>query len=256
MKTSWRPIASELAISMLVLALLAGCLGVKHGEKLTQSISAKSDGHQVEIMKVGSNPLALAYESGMTIDADGAPDAYAPDNKGTDDLSNGGKDGNWWALVTSNNKPDGTPIVRNGYYVSMTSLEDDSFPADDPRHYVNANVIPFFVLPQGIYQQAAVHLGDLGVVVNLENGKWSGAIFADEGPVDHLGEGSIALAKKLDIDPDPRAGGTDGNVLYIVFPGSGNGKPQKEKDIADKTSLLLKDAGGIDHFVHLWKKHR
>ena len=38
---------------------------------------------------------AFFYESGMTIDADGAPNAYHPGNLGLDDLANAGAPGRW-----------------------------------------------------------------------------------------------------------------------------------------------------------------
>jgi hypothetical protein len=219
-------------------------------------VTAHSNGKLVIVKSIPKYRNAFAYETGMTIDADGAPDAYAPGNKGADDLANGGSPGNWWALATDNNKPDGVPVVRNGYYVSMTSLADDKFASDDPSRYVNANIIPFFVLPKLVQNAGGVKLGDLGLVVNLQNGKSSPAIFADEGPPDHLGEGSVALAKLLDIDPNPRIGGTDREVLYIVFPGSGDGKPHDSSFIQEKVNEIVKKLGGIKHLIHNWKRSK
>jgi hypothetical protein len=91
----------------------------------------------------------------MMIDADGAYRAYHPANKGLDFLANGGKPGNWWALVTENGKPSGTPVVQGpadpapGFYISTTSLEDPAFGRKDPRRYVDSESIPYIVLPGG-----------------------------------------------------------------------------------------------------------
>src|SRR5262245_50331332 len=78
---------------------------------------------------------AVFYAGGMMIDADGAYRAYHPANKGLDFLANGGKPGNWWALVTENGKPSGTPVVQGpadpapGFYIS---LEDHAFEPQEP----------------------------------------------------------------------------------------------------------------------------
>jgi hypothetical protein len=74
---------------------------------------------------------AFFYEAGLTIDADGAPHAYHPNEKsGLDYLSNAWRPGNWWALVTDNAKPSGRPIIQGandpapGFYMHwLTSWE-------------------------------------------------------------------------------------------------------------------------------------
>jgi hypothetical protein len=55
---------------------------------------------------------AFFYESGLAIDADGAPRAYHPNDRlGLDSLAHADHRGNWWALVTDNEKTNGTPVV-------------------------------------------------------------------------------------------------------------------------------------------------
>jgi hypothetical protein len=188
------------------------------------------------------------FEAGMAIDADGAPDAYHPDDIGKDYLANAGYPGNWWALVTDNGRPDGNPIVQGpddpapGYYVSMTALEDRTKAVSDPHRYVNANEIPFLVLP--FDQRGGARLGDFGVVVNRANGPLAYAIFADLGPRDHIGEGSIALAEALGINADPRRGGAAGGVVYVVFPNSGNVRPRSMAEIDRESERLFEAWGG------------
>jgi hypothetical protein len=63
-------------------------------------------------------------------------------------------------------------------------------------------------------------------VVNLQNGKVAAAIVGDESAAElPMGERSIALAGALGIDSNPRSGGIEKGVGYVIYPGSGNGKP-------------------------------
>lgn len=193
---------------------------------------------------------AFFFETGMTIDADGAPDAYHPDDIGTDHLANAGQPGNWWGLATDE---EGEPFVQGpddpnpGYYVSTTALEDPARAISDPRRYVNSNTIPFIVLPGG--QHGGARLGDIAVVVNTANDSLAYALFADIGPRAHLGEGSIALAKALGIRSDPKRGGTASGVRYLVFPGSGNGRPRPVAEIDAVADPLLVEWGGRDRMA-------
>ena len=53
---------------------------------------------EIPIWHLPGSPVFF-YEAGMTIDADGAPNAYHPDNTGLDDLRNAGAPGNWEGLA-------------------------------------------------------------------------------------------------------------------------------------------------------------
>jgi hypothetical protein len=186
------------------------------------------------------------YESGMTIDADGAPNAYHPDNTGLDDLANAGAPGNWQGLAKDG---AGEPFVQGpddpfpGYYVSTTALADRTKRVNDPARYVDASKIPFIVLPGGTARQFGARPGDFAMVVNSRNGKSSYAIFGDVGPFDRIGEGSIALAENLGIRSDARNGGARRGILYLVFPGSGNGQPRTVDEINAETEKLLQAWG-------------
>jgi hypothetical protein len=188
---------------------------------------------------------AFFFLSGMTIDADGAPNAYHPDNIGLDDLINAGTPEHWDGIMTNG---EGQPIVQGpndpypGYYVSCTSLSDRTKSAADPTRYVDATKIPYVVLPGWVANQGGVRLGDFAYVVNLANGKSSYAIFADVGT---LGEGSVALANNLGIWSDAREGGRRGGILYLVFPGSGNRQPRPVEEIQSETEKLLQAWGGM-----------
>ncbi len=215
-----------------------------------------------EVLRVGEVPLwqwdvdsAFWYIAGLTIDADGAPHAYHPLDRGLDFLANAGTPGNWWALVTDTGEPDGEPVVQGlgdpapGYYVSATSLQDGSLSRTDPHRYVDASTIPFIVLPPAAMRELGAELGDFAVVVNIRNGQSVATLFADVGPSNHIGEGSIALAEILQIPSDPRAGGVEADVLYLVFPGSTTGWPLEQATIAATGDQLLADWGDLARLV-------
>ena len=179
----------------------------------------------------------------MTIDADGAPNAYNAENTGLDDLANAGDSTHWDGLVANR---EGVPLIQGpddpfpGYYVSCTALTDRTKSQTDPARYVDASKIPYIVLPGNLARDAGARLGDFAVVTNTRNGKSSYAIFADIGT---LGEGSIALADNLGIWSNAREGGTRGGIIFQVFPGSGNGQPRTVEEINTETAKLVQDAG-------------
>jgi hypothetical protein len=203
------------------------------------------DVQEVPIWQAPGNQ-AFFFVSGMTIDADGAPNAYHPDNIGLDDVANAGVPGHWDGIITDRT---GEPLIQGlddpfpGYYVSCTSLSDRTKGRTDPARYVDASKIPYVVLPRDVAAQGGAQLGDFAVVVNLRNGKSSYAIFADVGT---LGEGSIALASNLGIWSDARQGGRRGGILYLVFPGSGNRQPRTIDEISAETQKLMENWGGVE----------
>lgn len=188
---------------------------------------------------------AFLFVAGMTIDADGAPNAYSPDNTGLDELSNAGEPGHWNGIITDS---DGDPLIQKesdpfpGYYISCTSLADRSKEYGDPTKYVDASKIPYVVLPREVAERGGARLGDFAVVVNLRSGKSSFAIYADIGT---LGEGSIALADALGIRSNARDGGAYRGILYVVFPGSGNHGPRTMAEIESEGEKLVSAIGGI-----------
>ena len=213
---------------------------------------------RIELLKVGEVTVwtlpgksAFFYKSGMAIDADGAPEAYHPDDVGLDLLANAGRPGNWWALVTDTAEPNGIPILQDpndpapGFYVSMTALEDKTKERTDPGRYVDSQQIPYIVLSGAVMREGGAKLGDFAFVINRRNGKLCHAIFADIGPKDKLGEGSIALAETLGIPSNPRRGGSDGEIVYVVFPGSGNRKSRPLAEIETEATTLFEGWGGV-----------
>lgn len=200
-----------------------------------------------------SSQNAFFYVAGFAVDADGAFHAYHPNNRlGLDTIEHAGHPGNWWALATDTGETNGRPLVQRkrdpapGYYVSITSLYDATNPNErDPRRYVDAAKIPYVVLPPVGLKHAK--LGDFATVINLRTGKIVGAIVADESaPELKMGEGSISLANQLGIDSDPRYGGIEGGVAYVIYPGSGNGKPRLPDEIITNSQRHFQMWGGLD----------
>ncbi|MBI3502637.1 MAG: N-acetylmuramoyl-L-alanine amidase [Bacteroidetes bacterium] len=173
------------------------------------------------------NSGAIMFRAKMAIDADGSPRAYGPNDSGLDYTANAGYPGNWWGVVTDSY---GNPIIQTssdpypGLYVSTTSLVNSAYSSTKTQHYVNSEVVPFFVLPSAITSMG-VKLGDVAYVYNTSNGKSCYAIFADGGPSGKLGEGSIYLANQLGINSNARTGGTSSGIIdYVIFPNSGYGQ--------------------------------
>lgn len=89
-------------------------------------------------------------------------------------------------------------------------------------------------------------LGDFATVLNRRNGKVAEAIVADESaPELKMGEGSIALAVALGIDSNPRSGGIEHGVAYVIFPGSGSGKPRAFDEIVSTSRRYFQTWGGL-----------
>jgi len=166
---------------------------------------------------------AVLFTAGMTIDADGAPNAYGPKNKGLDLTANARGAQGWAALVTSQK---GAPVRQKkgpyrGFYISTTSLEQPDVPdIANPKRYIDARTISYIVLPRNFADRFGISLGDLAIVFNETTGRSAYAIFADIGPRGRIGEGSIALAKELGMPADPRSSQALGHITYMIFPGS------------------------------------
>jgi hypothetical protein len=190
----------------------------------------------------------------MAVDADGAPKAYnRNDAIALDNLANAGRPGNWWALVVDAN---GNPVVQTatdaapGYFVSTTTLTNPAFPRQASGHYIDASTIPFIVMPGGRFRNFTsakpLRLGDVGVAYNRQNGKLCFAQFADTGPAGKIGEGSIALAAALGINPSPKNGGVNTrDVVYAVFASSGIGQGMPVTQINSTVQPLFESWGGL-----------
>ena len=245
-----------LAFLMLALALSATSENAKRPTKSSHPLPKRIKlfrHHSTTAWSCSTSDVeAFIYKAGMAIDADGAYRAYHSDNRlGLDSIEHAGHPGNWWALATDTGEPSGHPVVQGkndpapGYYVSMTSLYDANIASEhDPHRFVDAASIPYVVLPPKGFKHA--QLGDFATVVNLQNGKVAGAIVADQSaPELPMGEGSIALADALGISSDPRSGGIEKDVVYVIYPNSGNGKPRTLDQIVSMSREHFQNWGGL-----------
>jgi hypothetical protein len=242
------PLRSHLLVGCTLLGLaLTGAFAEEAKTKVFEIVSKKHQKTTIAWTIPGKTPNAFFYRAGMSTDYDGAPNAYHPGGRkagALDATANAGHPGNWWGIVTENGKKDGNPVVQGpddpcpGFYVSCTSLADPTKKPSDPRRYVDASKVPYFVLPGG-HSGGAV-LGDFAAVVNLKTDKVAFAIYADVGPSSEIGEGSAALGEALG-----RKRGEDLDLVYVVFPGSGNRKPRSADEINEKGGQLFKAWGGV-----------
>lgn len=172
----------------------------------------------------------------MAIDADGAPNAYHPDDRGIDALANAGfPNGGWKSVLVIDPDDSNRPFVQKsgefaGYFVAKTSLQDPLLPTTDVRRYVDSRNVPYIVFPGGFYALPRTgSFGDVGVALNLTNGKESPLIVADAGPEDaSLQEVSIRLAENLggaNVNPRTGAGMPHGDFIYVISPKSKSRPP-------------------------------
>jgi hypothetical protein len=206
------------------------------------------------------------------IDADGAPNAYHPDDVGKhcrndphlglDCPANAGwPNASWWnqVLVPDPNAPS-KPFQQPsgefaGFFIAMTWLTDNSKPATDIARYVDSRTVPYLVMPGSVFpgMNGTGSKGDVGIAWNESNGMETAFIIADKGGGSdaELGEGSVGLFERLGYpNPNPRTGaGLDNNpIRYLVFAGSRKNTdpdwPQDVEDIEEHAERLLEAIGG------------
>jgi hypothetical protein len=238
-------------------ALSVHAAATGHDDDLSRQQSTTRCSLQTETFPLKNQDLAvisedggILFEAGMTIDADGAPNAYGPHNRGLDYTANARGSHGWVSLVTDRN---GRPVIQKrgayrGYYVSTTSLQQDNVDnLRDPRRYIDATIVPYIALPPDFAALFGIQLGDLAVVVNRANGRVAYAVFADVGPKGRIGEGSIALANQLGIPSNPRHDSAPDGVIYLVFSGSAlpAGRRITVHRVRSSAARLYRDWGGM-----------
>lgn len=213
---------------------------------------------ETDLLKYETSNTYLLVNDHMKIDADGAPNAYHPDNIGLDYLANAGyPDMSWWPDVLVSD-PDNPAVAYQqqegefkGYFISKTALFDASKKMTDTARFVDARKIPYLVYPSSFYSMPGTgRLGDFGYALNTATGDASWFVVADIGPkTAKLGEVSIALAEKLggkNVNPRTGAGAPKGNVLYVIFPYTSrdNKWPVSEEQIQRVVEAELDKIGG------------
>jgi len=176
-----------------------------------------------------AKPLPFFDQIGkMTVDVDGAPNAYGPPGKPALDFEkNAHTGGTLRGPIVGYLTEHGKPVIQGphdpmpGYYISTTDFRDDSIDDDrDPRKYVDATKINYVVLGS-FGKRHHVKLGDLVVVHSHETEKTVYAIVGDSGNAAGT-EGSLALLQALgypykdgkdDAVEDPK-------IVIRYYPGS------------------------------------
>jgi hypothetical protein len=223
------------------------------------------------ILRQASN-LAYAYETRhAAADADGAPNAYHPDDLGKrprdphiglDALANAGyPNTDWWDSVLVPDPADASVAFRQtagptrGFFVAMTALRRPGGSKFDPATYVDSTTIPYVVIPTGFERLPHVaRQGDVGLATDLRSGRSSPFIVADAGGGGDakLGEGSIALYAALGypgVNPRTGHGLPTETIQYILFPASRRAGaalwPRTNADIAAQVAQLIRNTPGI-----------
>ena len=196
-------------------------LGVIASEGFSCSIVEDDDGR-------------VHFTADADIDADGAngqngaPAAYMVGDQGTEALANGGMkilDGkvvcakNWArdiVLLGEDNEPR---VFPGGIIASTTWYAIPGKSREDPAAYVDAETIPYIVVPPLIIQKTTGVVRGCAARVTW-NGRSVECVVADRGPRNKIGELSIAAARAVGIPSSPRTGGTGrADVLYELWPG-------------------------------------
>ena len=104
---------------------------------------------------------------------------------------------------------------------------------------IAADVTPYFVIPLGKPANSKMRGIEIGqVAAILYSNQVVYAVFLDEcGVKGVIGEASVATATLLGIDADPKTGGTDGPVTYLVFTGT-SGRITNPKDYANHAKAV------------------
>jgi len=168
------------------------------------------------------------------IDADGAngqnsaPAAYKVDDTGTELLANGGMKivggkvvcAHSWArdivILGEDNQPK---VFPGGIIASMTWYRHPRKLPSDPAAYVDAETVPYIVVPPLIIQKTVGIVRGCKAQVTFRS-RSVDCVVADRGPSNKIGELSIAAARAIGLPSSPRNGGTEKQeVLYELWPG-------------------------------------
>ena len=168
------------------------------------------------------------------IDADGAngqnsaPAAYKVDDTGTELLANGGMKivggkvvcAHSWArdivILGEDNQPK---LFPGGIIASMTWYRHPRKLPSDPAAYVDAETVPYIVVPPLIIQKTMGIVRGCKAQVTFRS-RSVDCVVADRGPSNKIGELSIAAARAIGLPSSPRNGGTEKQeVLYELWPG-------------------------------------
>ncbi|MFK0170770.1 glycoside hydrolase family 75 protein [Streptomyces sp. NPDC090306] len=116
---------------------------------------------------------------------------------------------------------DGRPGRRCNEHSDPAYTSGTAYPQSDGRD-LDAEHLPYVVVPgpgeRWDHRDNGVRGGSVAALVHRDRVRY--AVVGDTGPEDLIGEASYAAARSLGIRADPRGGGADAGVTYIVFENS------------------------------------
>lgn len=134
---------------------------------------------------------------------------------------------------------DGRPSPRCNRDTDPWFQPSTSFQQSDGRQ-LSSETLPFIVVPVPSriwdYRNHGITGGSIAAVVHENRVQY--AVVGDTGPQNIIGEASYATAEALGIRADPRRGGTDSGVTYIVFEDS-RVSPIEDKEATVKQGEAL-----------------
>ncbi|MFF1921870.1 glycoside hydrolase family 75 protein [Streptomyces sp. NPDC058221] len=116
-------------------------------------------------------------------------------------------------------------IDCDGQVTTACNEDTDPWFQDDTAFHtsgdkpLSAEKLPYVVVPSssGIWDYSGAGIKGGGVVAVIHGDRVEYAVVGDTGPDKIIGEASYATAEALGIDPDPKTGGTESGVTYILF---------------------------------------
>ena len=143
----------------------------------------------------------IHYVADMSVDVDGAHHSYRLDNKrppALDDIhaSAGYPNGSWHNVLVRDPRDSSKPYVDSeGFCVSMTSYYREDFPYTDRKRWIDAETVPYMVLPGSIRKACrGIALGCKARMTRTTDGLIVDGVYADSSG-SNIGEASVAAAK-------------------------------------------------------------
>ncbi|HHS9918207.1 TPA: hypothetical protein ACTW8S_000508 [Klebsiella variicola subsp. variicola] len=212
-----------------------------HAESTTSSIENKSEQKNVLSRKADKEIVVS-----MTVDVDGAPNAYGPDNKKALDYKQDANHKDSRTVVGYLIDKNGNPFIQGekdpapGFYISVTRYVDVKNKNDlDPRKYVNAAEKNYTVLASSAAAKG-VKYGDFCVVHSVKTNKTVFAIVGDSGNSKGA-EGSLALLQHLGYNAKDGKSVPENSGIVVRYFANSNPSKQfffNQADL-DKTAKML-----------------
>ncbi len=166
----------------------------------------------------------IHYIADMSVDVDGAKMSYRIDNRkppALDDIhaSAGYPNRSWQNVLVRDPKNPHVPYVDlEGFCVSMTSYYREDFPYIDRHRWVDAEAVPYMVLPGSIRQLCrGVALGCRARMTRTTDGVFEEGVYADSSG-SSIGECSLKSAHRFGSQWNANNGDERAIYLYEFFP--------------------------------------